>query len=241
MIACGDWLGLRKSEPHASLYRAEFSFDHTLDVAFKIDVKKSRIELNPDLSNWLKNWMNPGVKMAEERYRRKIDSDVATDSPKVHVEADKNIVDKSSLVVDSQIRLLGEIQSDRTQKVEIINANTQTGPCVVSITIPPDDTPGVSIITSDNVRGDALWEPTYRDEQPSVLINTNHPFYQKVYFPNHKNGIAISGLDDLLWACACAEFGTVNEHQKKDFKDFRMKVSSILETLVEDLPDPEID
>lgn len=240
MIACGDWLGLKKAEPHDSLFRAEFSFDHTLDVAFKIDVKKSRIELNPDLSNWLGNWMTPGVKMAEERYRRKIDADVALDSPKVHVEADKNIVEKSSLVVDSKIKPIGEIQSDGTQKVEITNANTQNVPCVVSITIPSDDIPGVSILPSDNVKGDALWEPTYRDEQTSVLINTNHPFYQKVYYPNHKNGIAISGLDDLLWAFACAEFGTVNEHQKKDFKDFRMKVSSILETLVEDLPDPEI-
>ena len=240
MIACGDWLGLKKAEPHDTLFRAEFSFDHNLDVAFKIDVKKSRIELNPDLSNWLKDWMTPGVKMAEERYRRKIDDAVLEDSPKYHIEPDKNIVDKESLVVESKIKPVGDVQPDGTQKVEITNANTPNGPCVVSISIAPDDTPGVSILPSDNVKGGALWEPTFKDDHQSVIINTNHPFYQKVYFPNHKNGIAVSGLDDLLWACACAEFGTVNDHQKKDFKDFRMKVSSILETLVEDLPDPEI-
>ena len=240
MIACGDWLGLKKAEPHDSYFRAEFSFDHNLDVAFKIDVKKSRIELNPDLSNWLKEWMAPGVKMAEERYRRKVDDTVLEDSPKYHVESDKNIVDKEALVVESKIKPVGDVQADGTQKVEITNANTPNGPCVVSITIAPDETPGVSILTSDNVKGGALWEPTFKDDHQSVIINTNHPFYQKVYFPNHKNGIAVSGLDDLLWACACAEFGTVNDYQKKDFKDFRMKVSSILETLVEDLPDPEI-
>lgn len=240
MIACGDWLGLKRPEPHDSLYRAEFSFDHTLDVAFKIDVKKSRIELNPDLSDWIKDWMAPGVKMAEDRYRRKVDDEMKESTPDYHVESDKNIVSKEEFVVDSKINPIGDIQPDGTQKVEVINANTLNGPCVVSIRIAPDDTPGVSIQLGD-VSGGALWEPTYKDEHRSVLINPRHPFYQKVYYPNLENGIAMSGLDDLLWACACAEFGTINDHQKKDFKDFRMKVSSILETLVENLPDPEID
>lgn len=240
MIACGDWLGLKRAEPHDSLYRAEFSFDHTLDVAFKIDVKKSKIELYPDLGVWITKWMGPGVKMAEDRYRKKVDEKIKGSSLDYHAESDKNIVSKEEFVVDSRIKPVGKIQPDGMQKVEVTNANTPNGPCVVSIRITPEDTPGVSIQLGD-VSGGALWEPSYKDEHQSVIINTKHQFYQKVYFPNSENGIAMSGLDDLLWALASAEFGTINDYQKKDFKEFRMKVSSILETLVENLPDPEVD
>ena len=132
------------------------------------------------------------------------------------------------------------MQRSRLIKKEITNANTPNGPCVVSITIAPDETPGVSILTSDNVKGGALWEPTFKDDHQSVIINTNHPFYQKVYYPNLKDGITMTGLDSLLWACVEAEYGIMNELQKKDFEEFRMKVSSILARLVEDLPDPEV-
>ena len=240
MIACGDWLGLRKAEPHTTLYRAEFSFDHNLDVAFKIDVKKSRIELNPDLSDWLKNWMAPGIKMAEDRYRRNKEKTVEKDSTDCHSEPDKNILNKEKFVDSSMVKPISDVQPDGTQKVEVTNANTPDGPCVVSIKIAPDDTPGVTIKLGE-VRGDALWEPTIVDGHKSVLINPNHPFYQKVYYPNLQNGITMTGLDSLLWALANAELGTVNEYQKRDFKDFRNKVSGILEALVADLPEPEID
>ena len=138
------------------------------------------------------------------------------------------------------VKPISDVQPDGTQKVEVTNANTPDGPCVVSIKIAPDDTPGVTIKLGE-VRGDALWEPTIVDGHKSVLINPNHPFYQKVYYPNLQNGITMTGLDSLLWALANAELGTVNEYQKRDFKDFRNKVSEILEALVADLPEPEID
>lgn len=243
MIADGDWLGLKRPEPHDSLYRAEFSFDHTLDAAFKIDVKKSRIELDPELGGWLQKWMAPGVKMAEDRYRRKIDEIVTVDSPDYHADSDRNITEKEANVVSSKIEPIGEIQPDGTQKITVKNCNLEGRPqaCVVSIKVASDETPGVVVKLDEGVRGGALWEPSYKDGHQCVLINPKHSFYRKVYYPNLKNGIAMSGLDDLLWSCSCAEFGTINEYQRRDFEDFRMKVSKILERLVEDLPEPDIE
>ena len=55
LIHDADWLRMYSKEPHGTLLRVEFSFDHKLDEAFHIDVKKSQIILNEDLWNWLKD------------------------------------------------------------------------------------------------------------------------------------------------------------------------------------------
>jgi hypothetical protein len=55
LIHYGDWLGMFVSDPHLSLLRINFSFDHTLDDAFNVDIKKSRILLNEDIYEHLKH------------------------------------------------------------------------------------------------------------------------------------------------------------------------------------------
>ena len=42
LIHPADWLGMYSKEPHFTLLRVEFSFDHELDQAFHVDIKKSR-------------------------------------------------------------------------------------------------------------------------------------------------------------------------------------------------------
>ena len=49
LIYFGGWLDMFISDPHISLLRVNFSFDHTLDDAFNVDIKKSRILLNEDI------------------------------------------------------------------------------------------------------------------------------------------------------------------------------------------------
>src|SRR5690606_36433921 len=59
-------------EPHFSLLRVEFSFDHTLDQAFHIDIKKSQIILDTGLYKWLKDtFLGAPRRAANERYRRR--------------------------------------------------------------------------------------------------------------------------------------------------------------------------
>ena len=60
LLARGTWLGLRSVEPHFNLSRIEFSFDHQLDDAFQIDIKKSRIQLQRDLQDHLRRLVQPG-------------------------------------------------------------------------------------------------------------------------------------------------------------------------------------
>jgi hypothetical protein len=73
----------------------------------------------------------------------------------------------------------------------------------------------------------------------SVRINTGHPYYHKVYVPNHKSGVTMQGMDALLWALVEAELGTVSEKTKNHMQELRFEVSRLLRKLVEDLPEPE--
>ena len=49
----------------------EFDFNHKLDHAFKVDVKKSRIFFDPALEDELKKRLQPTYREAGNRYRRK--------------------------------------------------------------------------------------------------------------------------------------------------------------------------
>src|SRR5690606_24962995 len=53
LIHSADWLGMTIKEPHLSLLRVEFSFNAELDDALHVDIKKSRIDLDDTLYNWL--------------------------------------------------------------------------------------------------------------------------------------------------------------------------------------------
>ena len=59
LIHYGDWLNMFSKESHGSLLRVEFSFDHALDDVFNVDIKKSRILLNTDIFDYIKNKIMP--------------------------------------------------------------------------------------------------------------------------------------------------------------------------------------
>ena len=71
IIHHGGYLGLwRSDDPHWSLFRIEFDFGAELDSALSVDVKKSRILLDPGLEDGLKELLSGAYREAELRYRR---------------------------------------------------------------------------------------------------------------------------------------------------------------------------
>ena len=66
-------------------------------------------------------------------------------------------------------------------------------------------------------------------------------YYEKVYVPNRNKSVIIQGLDSLLWALSEAEMETINEQNQRYFIEMRFAVSKILRTLIDHLPDPEVD
>jgi hypothetical protein len=228
-----DWLGMFSKEPHLTLLRVEFSFDHKLDSAFHVDIKKSRILLNDELFNWIKDKFIPAPRnAANERYRtgeRKKAHDKALTA---HADSNANIGSK-----EQDLRMATvSVTNAATNEVEVKN---KKGTIRLKIPVSTSTTPGqVNVEAVPNIDDGLLWSPCVIDGHHAVRVNTGHPYYHKVYIPNLRSGVIVQGMDSLLWSLSEAELGTISESTQRHFKELRFEVSRILRALVEDLPEP---
>ncbi len=234
LIHYGDWLSIFINEPHGSLLRVEFSFDHSLDDAFNVDIKKSRILPAEEILDFLRSSFLPAPRRAaEERYRHGTAKNVVKKSEErdAHAESNRNIDEKAKSVEAAKITVT------KPDEVQIENQN---GTFSHKITIISDPKPGqVRVITKPDLEHDQLWAPCIADGKHAVQINQSHPYYQKVYYPVLSQNVMVTGMDALLWALAEAEHKTYNEEIRETYEEIRITVSSILKRLVADLPDPE--
>jgi hypothetical protein len=224
-------------EPHFSLLRVEFSFEHTLDEVFNIDIKKSRILLNNDLYKFLKEeFLPPCRREAEKRYRLGKKQTEGESAKNLHDSSNANIGENAEDLSESTV----EIINPATNEVQIKNIH---GTFRSIIRIVSAQKPGqVYVEEVPTLEDNLLWEPTLIDGHKGVHINAGHDYYSRVYLPNKNSDNTIQGLDSLLWALCEAEYSTMNEKTKHFFKEMRIEVSRILRTLVKDLPEaPDYD
>jgi hypothetical protein len=228
-----DWLGIWIQEPHFTLCRAELSFDHRLDDAFQVDIKKSRIDLDTALVGVITKALTPPKREAENRYRegkREVASKIA--QPSIHASSNAAI---SSAAASLPSAALTSVDEDKGKAV-ISNSH---GPVSVKFVVSPDV--GVYVEPVESLTDGVLYEPAYIGANPGVRINKGHPYYEKVYLPNRTTGATIQALDSLLWALAAAEFRSAQDSTRQVFEDIRFDVSRALRRLVEDLPDADED
>lgn len=233
LIHYGDWLNLFINEPHESLLRVEFSFDHRLDAAFNVDIKKSRILPAEEILNFLKNYISPARRAAAEKYRKGVNRTVIKQSDKrdAHAESNRNIDEKAKSVECAKITVTN------SDEVQIENQN---GVFHHKISIISNPKPGqVRVIPKPDLENGQLWEPCIADGKHAVQINQSHPYYKKIYYPVLSQHVMVTGMDALLWALAEAEYSTFNEEVKEVYEEIRINVSRILKRLVADLPDPD--
>lgn len=237
LIYMGGWLDTYTSDPHFSYLRINFSFDHTLDEAFKVDIKKSRILLADEIFEYLKeNFLPAPRNAANDLYRKGSAAKVKEDARTAHDASNRNIESKASSVENSKISV--ENQNEGTVKVQ----NNQGTFITKTIRIQPTVEGGhTRVIPIPSIDGNMLWEPTIADGNHAVSINQSHPYYTKVYAPVLENQVLVEGMDALLWALSEAELSTYNEETKEQYEDMRVQVSLILKKLVKDLPDPDLD
>ena len=234
LIHYGDWLDLFSKEPHGALLRVEFSFDHLLDDAFNVDIKKSRILPAEEILDYIRTSFIPAPRRAAaERYRHGTAQQVTKEAEKrdAHAESNRNIDEKAKSVEGAKITETGPDEA----RIE-----NQNGTFTHKITIISNPKPGqVRVIPKPTLEYGQLWEPCIADGKHAVQINQSHPYYQKVYSPILAQNVMVTGMDALLWALAEAEHKTYNEEIKEQYEEIRIAVSRILKTLVADLPDPE--
>lgn len=235
IIHYGGYMGIwRADDPHWSLLRIEFDFDHLLDDAFSVDVKKSRILLDPALEEDLKVRLAPAYKEAENRYRRKQKASVI-----------------SGISHNDSNKTISETKNTTQATVEEVDANKGEA------TVSNNKGHGIKIVTPiennvapeklyvnavDVIASGALWEPCLTSATDShhatgVHINKQHDFYTKVYSRTSES-LSLEGLDLLLWALSAAEHKNTDEELAIMWEDIRDEVSSNLKKLLRsvDLP-----
>ena len=241
LIHYGDWLGLYSPEPHYNLLRVEFDIDHRFDDLLSLDIKKSKVTINAQLAYYLEKTFLPVARnVAKAKYDKGVNKRINKKSNDAHSASNRNIEEKAPDVEESVITVTDAAKN----QVELKNEHGTFQHKIKIVEVEKKDESRVK--TRDGLDNGALWEPAIiktdsGEDKQGVLINTQHPYYQKVYYPLLGQNTLISGLDSLLWALSAAENATINPKTKRSYEEFRMKVSFQLATLLEDLPDPDTD
>ena len=231
-----DWMGSSKKEPHYSYARIDLSFDHRLDEAFNVDIKKSRILLNESLLNFLEEKVFPSVRhFANQRYRDGKNRQAHTTAAGIHDSANAIMGQYEDEV--SENRILGKDASLGIATIE--NANGTAPIRLLKPEESKEDQPYV--VPLESLLEGLLWEPIINQDNRGVALNTSHPFYQKVYLPMKQSDIVIQSFDYLIWALAIGEMNTINEKVRTFYEDLRRSVSRSLRILSEKLPEVELD
>lgn len=235
VIHYGGYLGLwRADDPHWSLFRVEFDFDHNLDEAFRVDVKKSRILLDPALEDALKELLEPAHKEADRRYRRK--QAAAVTGGISHNDSNKTIGDTKNTSTATT-------ESVDKDKGEATISNNRGSGITIRTPIEGNVSPeSLFVMPVEHTENGSLWEPcltsqTDANYSTGVHLNKHHDFYTKVY-SQLKTGIQVEAMDLLLWALAAAEHKNTSEELSYMWEDIREEVSSNLRKLLRstDLP-----
>ena len=234
LIHDADWLGLYQKEPHITYLRVEFSFDHRLDDAFHLDIKKSQIILNEDLASWLQESFLPAPRReANRRSREGQQKSISKKGAGAHDTSNNNIRNREAAAGGPKVGNTDPV----TGTTEIDNKYGKTR---LKLTIATAKRPGeVFVQPVDGINNGLLFQPAIIEQHRAVQINTSHPYYHKVYVPNLNRSVTMQGLDSLMWALSVAELSTVQDGTAAMFQDMRYEISRILEKLVETLPDPD--
>lgn len=230
VISAGGWLGMFRIEPHLSLCRVDFSFDHRLDDALQIDIKKSRIRMLADLQEHIRKLITPARAEATERYRKNQRSEIAVQGPSMHAAANSAVGNHIETLSRSDVTVTGPDQA----KV----ANPR-GEVVISIPTIADSDGGPYVVVVEELEDGLLWRPGIVEQKNAVLLNAGHPFYQRAYAALTENPVGVQSVDFLLWGLCEAELWAVSENEREHMAAVRREVSRITRELAAVLPEVE--
>ncbi len=239
LIHDGDWFGLYKMEPHLSRLRAEFSFDHRLDEAFQVDVKKSRVIPDPGLEEWIGKFIEPLRREANKRYREANNKEAGDVVGNLHKGTNVSIKKAEESTNGPTI----QNADPKSGQVTIVNKSGEVSFKIkVEEQVPAEE---LYVQPTDSVQDGNLWQPVVRKDSTGIShvgieLNKQHDFYRKIYLPlANTNRDAVQGIDCLLWALSNSEMNVTRENLKALFEDLRFEVSRNLRRLIEDLPEPD--
>lgn len=232
VITAGNWLGMWSREPHFSLCRFDFSFDHRLDEALQIDIKKSRIRMLDALQTEVKRLVTPARFEAEQRYRKNERTRIATEGGDLHSSSNAVLQNNAERLGKTLVTVLGENEA---------RVSNPHGQVVIKIpTLHGVPGGGPHVVVREDIQEGLLWEPGIVEQKHAVLLNAGHPFYQRFYLGNQTNPVAVQGANFLLWALCEAELFALSEIEREHMSAVRREVSRILRELAKELPEVDL-
>lgn len=237
IIHHGGYLGLwRSDDPHWSLLRIEFDFGAELDSAFSVDVKKSRILLDPGLEDGLIKLLSGAYREADLRYRRK--QKAAVSGGINHNDANKTI----GATGNKKTSDVGDVDPAGGQAV--VNNNRGSGVRIVTPIQSNVDPNQLYVRAVEDITTGSLWEACLTsssdvNHSTGVRLNKNHDFYTKIY-SRAGSGFSIEGMDLLLWALAAAEQNNTDGELQALWEDMREEVSTNLRKLLRNTDVPMV-
>ncbi|HHT9108181.1 MAG TPA: ATP-binding protein [Candidatus Wunengus sp. YC63] len=225
LIRFGGWHGTKAKDEHDKLARISIDIDPSLDGLFRITVNKSKVQFPENLFNHLKNKVNRVViREAQKQYRKSGEKSIVNNKFRKQeaklTEVSKNLVEESHI---------------KTQKKEAddIAVNNPSG-SYLSNKIQEFLRYGTDKdfeVVSGELDNDHLWKIVCNtNEKFKVIINTNHPFYSKIY-NSGTNKAFTSAIDALIFSLAFAELYNRNESNSNLFDTFKSVCSKALEKL----------
>lgn len=236
LIHWGDWCKLSRQEFHFRLCRIELSFGSELDEVFNVDFKKSRIEIDPSVGDYLTSEViDPARKKAEARYRGQASMRHKREAEVLHAKANSDIGKQAASSRGYRVQKLSDGQS---------KVVTKSGASFIEPKPIIKDEKDGGVIPVTELPDSVLWQPRLVENASSVLqtsveVNVSHPFYQKAYALCKDNPHAIKALDYLLWSLANAEYSAKDQKSVDNFEEMRREVSRNLRKLAEELPKPK--
>ncbi len=240
LLSLPTLLGLMK-EPHGSLFRGEVNIVPALDGFFEVDIKKSRIVTPLALKNDILGGQGQSGALlatrraAEKAYRGPKQKKIAGQATDIHTSSNTAIKEVVSTLDTSTI-----LDTTGKNKADIKNKEgEQSGIKLVSSEV--EKSGEVYVQPSEQVSNNCLYEPAALSESEvnhnGVIINTKHPFYEKIYVKYKKEKLIVEGLDALLYALAQAELSYTTPDIQRKLEDFRHLASRNLESLMDTFPE----
>ena len=240
LLSLPTLLGLMK-EPHGSLFRGEVNIVPALDSFFEVDIKKSRIVTPLALKNDILGGQGQSGALlatrraADKAYRGPKQKKIAGQATDIHTSSNTAIKEVVSTLDTSTI-----LDTTGKNKADIKNKEgEQSGIKLVSSEV--EKSGEVYVQPSEQVSNNCLYEPAALSESEvnhnGVIINTKHPFYEKIYVKYKKEKLIIEGLDALLYALAQAELSYTTPDIQRKLEDFRHLASRNLESLMDTFPE----
>jgi hypothetical protein len=228
LIRYGGWHGTKAKDEHDKLARISLDIDPSLDSLFRITVNKSKVQFPEILFNHLKNKVNKSViKEAQKQYRKSDEKPLFKN--KLRNQGNKLARVSKTIVRESNIK---------TQKKDAgnIEVNNPSGSYLSNKIheFLKYGTDKAFEVVSGELDNDHLWKIVCNEnEKFKVIINSNHPFYTKIYSVG-KNKAFTSAIDALICSLAFAELYNRNKNNSNLFDTFKTVSSNALKKLTEE-------